>query len=578
MNSIKIEKAAIDELKRTIRLHDKMDEFLQCDDKTPCWDGDICIYNDESLRSENILYRIPTQIKGKKDKVLLKRKCISYPVEYKNLRNYRNDGGVCYFVIIISDDGMKNSIFYNALTPIKLESILKNTEGKKPEQHKNIALTRLERNDKNELYKLLLQFGHDSKEQGVGELVRKAISIEDMDKIDSIRVTTFESSEYDAIKKMESAEACVFGYISGADVWLPMSYELQRSMKLQSFVKVDKNFGVDGVNYYNSFAIGKNSKKENIIKLSENLSINIGKNTLTFNPVSELETLIKDIYFIQAMKTGKKLCVDGKGFCEYGDTNFTEEIERATKDFSLVYMASIKLNVAIDKRVESFDEDDWKSVNQLVNLYQKKIKPKEETACYIWWWEKKVIPFFIAKDENNDIVVENIFYMKKFQIVISIENEIFPMPGFILIKRDTWEKLYDINEEVILDSIEQADFNKETEGNYSLLLIEILAAYDKTSNEKYFDYAKIISDKLLEVSPESIYWKINKLQLLKRKRKLSEFELQELEEIEKNTDDEMIRCAANILLNNKRIAQKGIDAMQKQTKETFINYPIYNLL
>lgn len=37
MNSIKIEKGAIEALKRIIRLHDKMDEYLNSDDKEPSY-------------------------------------------------------------------------------------------------------------------------------------------------------------------------------------------------------------------------------------------------------------------------------------------------------------------------------------------------------------------------------------------------------------------------------------------------------------------------------------------------------------------------------------------------------------
>lgn len=95
------------------------------------------------MKAEHIQYRIPTQIKGKNNNQLLHRKSITYPVEYKNLRNYFNDGGVCYFVIVVSDDGEKASIFYNALTPIKLQAILKGNEQKQPDQTKNIALSKL---------------------------------------------------------------------------------------------------------------------------------------------------------------------------------------------------------------------------------------------------------------------------------------------------------------------------------------------------------------------------------------------------------------------------------------------------
>ena len=111
---------------------------MQSNDKEPSWDGDIYLYSDSDLKSEHIEYIVPTQVKGKNDESLLKRNRITYPVRYKDLRNYRNNGGVCYFVIAISDNGEKSTIFYSTLTPIKLESLLKGTESKGPEQTKNI--------------------------------------------------------------------------------------------------------------------------------------------------------------------------------------------------------------------------------------------------------------------------------------------------------------------------------------------------------------------------------------------------------------------------------------------------------
>lgn len=67
MNSIKIEKGAILALKRIICLHGKMNELLKEDDKEPSWDGDIFVYSNEDLKVENIIYKIPTQVKGKND-------------------------------------------------------------------------------------------------------------------------------------------------------------------------------------------------------------------------------------------------------------------------------------------------------------------------------------------------------------------------------------------------------------------------------------------------------------------------------------------------------------------------------
>ena len=244
MNSVKIEKGAIDALKRIIRLHDRMDELLQSNDKEPSWDGDIRIYSNEDLKVENILYRIPAQVKGKNDERWLDKKGVTYPVEYKHLRNYLNDGGVCYFVIAISDDGERTTIFYNALTPIKLKSILKGKEKKKPDQTRSVPLNRLTNNDKNELFRVLMQFGHDSGEQGAKELIRKSISLKDIGKIDSIRATAFTLDRTSIIQEVAKGEACLFGHLKEADVWVPFDYDTQMQMEFVAWVKMDKPFKI----------------------------------------------------------------------------------------------------------------------------------------------------------------------------------------------------------------------------------------------------------------------------------------------------------------------------------------------
>lgn len=100
MNNVKIEKGAILKLKNMIYEHDLIDEQLQECDKEASWDGDILLYRKNEFKVENIEYKIPVQIKGKNDNSLLRRQAITYPVEYRQLRNYANHGGVCYFVIV----------------------------------------------------------------------------------------------------------------------------------------------------------------------------------------------------------------------------------------------------------------------------------------------------------------------------------------------------------------------------------------------------------------------------------------------------------------------------------------------
>lgn len=576
MNSIKIEKGAIDTLRRIIRLHDKMNEFLNSNDKEPSWDGNIVIYKNSELKAEDIEYTIQTQVKGKNDERLLKRSRITYPVEYKHLRNYFKNNGIFYFVIAISDDGEKTTIFYNALTTIKLQSILKGTENKKPDQTKSIPLVRLKNDDKNELYKILMQFGHDSREVGSGELVKKSISMKDLEKIDSIRMTTFASNQDEFLENINSGEVCAFGHIASADIWVPFSYDFQKQIELFACQKITDTFSIDGIPYYKEFEIRKSIGKSVIFEFSENLYIDIGVYKIEFKAKTYIDQIVKDVQFLEALKNGKSFYIGDTKIGTYENVNFGGDLETTINDFKNIQVALIKFNLKLDKKFIDFNDEDWKSMDNLVKLSQNGIKPNKQMTWYMWWWQDKVVPFFVALDDDGNVKIENSLYMKYFRIVVS--NSDYKVPVFILFKRDIWEKLYDVDESVLLEEIETSIFNNETEGNFSLLFVEILSAYDENKDEKYYDVAKLISDKLLNASPDNVYWKINRFQLLKRKRDLSEDELQELEDLEKTNNDKKILCAINILLENKRKAKKLLDEMGQEDRELFLTYPIYNLL
>lgn len=580
MNSIKIEKSAILALKRIICLHGKMNELLNENDKEPSWDGDIFVYSNEDLKVENIIYKIPTQVKGKNDESLLNRTRITYPVKYKHLRNYFNNGGVCYFVIVISDDGERTTIFYNALTPIKLQSLLKGTEKKGSDQTKSVPLNRLNNNDKNELCRVLMQFGHDSGEQGAKELVRKAISLEDMEKIDSIRATTFVSDKENIFKEVTNGEICWYGHLADADIWLPFDYDTQMQMEVINCVKIEKSFRIDEEVYYDSFEIRKNGDVTFSLKLSENLIINFQKRNFDFKLKSDLTQVMRDIHFLEAMRYGKTFYVGEHKVCEYTNLQLSDGLQQMIKELKQLQLALIKFDIELNKDFRDFTDEDWKAVDELLHIYQGKIKPKNENAWHMWWWQGKVVPFFLIVDPNGELCIENGACFKHIKISVGSEakDERYIVPPFIMFKRDIWEKLYDVDEGILLEELDKGEFNKETSANFTQLFLEILSAYDVTKNEKYYDVAKTISDRLLVIDSEADYVKLNRLQLLKRKRNLTENELQELEKIETNTEDVKVACTANILLENRRRAKTKLDEMSDEDKNLFMTFPIYNLL
>ena len=584
MNSIKIEMGAVLALKNVIQLNDLMKEYINDNDKEPSWDGFIYLYKSDDMKAENIKYRIPVQVKGKNQENLLKKQRISYPVEYKHLRNYYKDGGAFYVVVAISDDRRKTTIFYNALTTVKLNALLKNSEKKKPDQTKNVVLERLKNDDDKLLFKVLSQFGFDREQQGSGEgeIIEKVINIDVINKVDSIRVTSYlTTNEEEILKMVSSGELCLYGYRSDVDMWFPFDLEQQKDMRLKKVLQIDKTLGIDRQVYYNNYLVEREYSKDPIIRVSENLTIDLLGGKLNFNMNGNIKSLKRDVDFLYAILNGNTFWMDNKQVSEYTDVKLPADLKANMEMITDFYNALEEIEFSCDKRTDEFNENNWKAVTKLINVYHRKIKLKEDNKSewYIWWWDEKIIPILIVKDENDKTQIVN--WIGKEGYAVFTERETggqSRLPKGLLFKRDIWERLYDVDEEILLRDIEKSDYSERTLNDLYMFFVEILAAYDITRNEKYFDMAQLLSDKLLQVDENNEYGIINKLQLLKRKRELSEDEISVLEKLEESTNDSMVRSAVNILLENKHNAKKLVNQLSEEDQATFKQFPIYNLL
>lgn len=584
MNAIKIEMGAVLALKNLIQLNDLMKDYINDNDKEPSWDGHINLYRSDDMKTENIKYRIPVQVKGKNDNSLLKKQRISFPVEYKHLRNYYQDGGVFYVVVAISDDRRKTTIFYNALTTVKLNALLKKSENKKPDQTKNIVLEKLKTNDHPFLFKILTQFGYDREKQGSGngEIIEKAINIDVIDKVDSIRVTSYiAENEADALKKVSTGELCLYGHRSDLDMWLPFDFEHQKGMQLKRVLQMDKSIGIDGITYYDKYWVECIDSDKPIIKVSENLSIDLLGQKIKFEMNGNIQSLKKDVDFLYAALNGHTFWVENKKISEYSSVNLPVSLQETMEMLSDFYHALEEIDFTCNKKLSDFSEDNWQSVSKLISIYHRDVKLPEDknNRWCMWWWDGKVVPLLMVRDEKGEIKIVN--WLEKEEYVVSGEvesGERFVFPRGMLFKRDIWENLYDADEAVLLKDIERCDCPKGAAADLYLFFVEILSAYDTTKNEKYYDMATLLITKLLEVEKDNESGIINRLQLLKRKRELSEEEISELEKLEEKTENDMIVCAIHILLENRHKAKRLIDQLSEEDQKIFKSYPIYNLL
>lgn len=577
MNSVKIEKRSISELKSWIAEHDLLDEYINDNDKEPSWDGYIMVYTDEDLKAEHIKYKIPVQVKGKCKNELINRKMITYPVEYRHLQNYYFDGGVVYFVIAISEDAKRKTIFANALTPVKLKELLKSAE-KKPNQTKNIPLQRLK--DVHELYILLLQYGHDSKRQGTGqcELMRKTIDLSKLRDIDKLEATVISAnSEKEALKKIFSGEVGLFGHLEKSDIWLPVEYSQQIRFKVRTVRCHDELVKVDGIEFYKRFRIEEDDESIKII-FSDNLYIKLTDIEYTMNLAlnGTVESLRQDVLFMKALLSGHILQLGKMVEIEIHSDAIGNDFLEGIKITDAFTRACEQFDVRPSKKMKDYTEQDWKKMQELTNLYHGYIIPKDgDIAWHMWWWENKLYPFIVYR-ENNKVRAINIFKDDKCVTEVKFEEKKYRVPVFASLSRDIWSKLYDVREQTLIKQIEQSDMNMETAPVFISIFIELMWAYDDIENEKYYNAAFLIIEKLIELDNDNVAATINRMQLIYRKKELAEEEMRKLEAID--DQDYLAKCAANILLDNKRIAKKYLEKMSEEDKNKFKQNPIYNLL
>ena len=584
MNSKKIEMGAILSLKQIILEHDLMDEYINDNDKEPSWDGSIYLHKSEDLKVENISCRVPVQVKGKNNEDLLKCQVIPYSVEYKYLRNYYYDGGVFFVVVVISDDRKKKALFYNTLTTIKLKDLLKGKENKKADQEKTIYLRRLEKDYGDNLYKLLKQFGMDRKDQGLGdgELVKKSINIEDMSKIDSIKASSYwVSNEAELLKEISEGEITLYGHRTDIDMWLPFDYSHQKEIEIKSMVRMDKSIGISDENYYDYYIVERDKTRESnpIVRLSENLSLDLIGGKINLDIVGDIETLVNDANFINALKEKRNISINGKEIIGINSIKFSRNM-KANINLALELAEAFKeMGIQCNKKIKNFTQENWESISNLLYLYRRKIRPKEgqQNAWYVWKWDDVVVPLLLVINEYGKVDIINWFTTKRYSLFVSDELRV-ALPNFVIFKRDILEKLYNVPKSIWIEEIERVTYSEHNTGVIFSFFVEILSAYDEVHNETYYDVAELLINKVLEVNPNSEYGIINQMQLIKRKNELSGEQIAKLEEMEKKTNDSMVKCAINILLENKRVARKILEEMNVDKQNELMSYPIYNLL
>lgn len=128
-----IEEKALNYLKTFIEDSERISQYLADNDKEPCWDGHLYLYNEEGKSKRNLQGRVPIQVKGTEVE-RFKTKKWKFKLERVDLQAYLHEP-TFFIVCQIKKNSKERMLFYRELLPCTVQKLLKDMRKRKADKH-----------------------------------------------------------------------------------------------------------------------------------------------------------------------------------------------------------------------------------------------------------------------------------------------------------------------------------------------------------------------------------------------------------------------------------------------------------
>ena len=175
-NNRKIETLGVSYLSTFIDKHELLQSYFDRNDKTPVWDGEIHVLKSSSEKKDEILGKVPVQIKTTRQK---KDVLKSFPLDARDLELYKSNGGVVLFVVWLSENNDLREIYYKSLPPFSIKDLLKKSKLKNKSTNSKKLSIQIFKLDEKKMYPMLVDFINNSQRQ-YSFINTDGISVEDI--------------------------------------------------------------------------------------------------------------------------------------------------------------------------------------------------------------------------------------------------------------------------------------------------------------------------------------------------------------------------------------------------------------
>ena len=485
-NNTYIEQMATTKLKECLLRTNKVVPKINDMDKEPLWDGHLYLYNSENdIKNENVKGRIPIQVKGTCQGGL-KRSKISYSVSIDDLKKYKIDGGVIYFVIVMGKKLSKFSIYYNSLLPFDIARIL---QSKGTQKETTIYLNKFPHHDIAKIIAILNDFiQHREKQMGTAEqglkileMLHNGKSLEELnircfkfdvtgDIFGDIRNTLpsyiyaedengilipIESTIFDAISTEIRQQVIV-----GKDIY-DCTIELKNAVEGESF------------SIAHSITLFQAREQDSLMTLKVDLSDDLDERITALD-------IILSLYKYQTISIPDVLEANGACFDDVDIQNVSKQLSYHKKIKQALNILGVRKKLSMN----SLTAQDWTILNSIVHSVIEK-KPIDSrlqfnhTIGTVTINNCRII-MRITKDKSGKQRIKPL-EQKDLEAYITYDdgtNEKHRITVCSIFKREDFANIDNLLFEHIYRPVERAGYNPKTAESINMMVLEIIAAYD----------------------------------------------------------------------------------------------------
>ncbi|HEW9812355.1 TPA: DUF4365 domain-containing protein [Streptococcus pneumoniae] len=584
-NNRKTETLGVSYLSTFIDKHELLQSYFESNDKTPVWDGEIHVLKSPSEKKDEILGKVPVQIKTTRQK---KDVLKSFSLDTRDLELYKPNGGVVLFVVWLNEDNGLRDIYYKSLPHLSIKNLLKKSKLKNKSTNRKKLSIEIFKLDEKKMYPMLVDFINNSQKQ-YSFINVEGISVEDIPDDKTLKFYFYGQEKEEIFNYQEEHDLFIYYLdpITGIEIPLENTIKIvETEEETDLIIKIGDYVFQD---------VKRHRFPDGSVQLhfgeSFTMSFDIKKKQFKFN-YTRPDLLSKAIKCTQVFQelgkigyftlNGNKIELDERSIKDISSLDLEADIKGLLKISNFMK----KMGIQKDVDLSCFDKQSQRNLNI---LYSGLVLKKKVALNYN---ESKLLHLNIA---NIHIITLYSFLSDKNGTMIDIftetpwcregeteDEDYLDISIFEVFEPNDWLKIDNCKIDSVIASYQRLVDNKlKYEGADRTILKIVIAAdmaEDKTKRELLLNWAQCLSDWNLKYSKNCEMAIINDLQIKSRVRKLNSKETETLTNILVNSNDNYELCfGSSVLLKSKPQADLFWNKLDNETKERYKDFPIYTL-